>query len=319
MSKEVKVALLAVISLVVLYFGFNFLKGSDLFSSSNQYYAVYDNVDGLVVSNPVMLNGLSVGRVKDITILQARGNQLLVTIDIDRDIRLTKTSVASLADGGLLGGKLINLGIQPGAPLEDEDTLRSEKVVGLSTLLQQKASPVLDNADSLMRNLNIVTSKFKETGTILNQLLGTVDRTGLTLQATVNENRKAIAAMLTNLNTLSSSLIETEKELKPLLGKANTFADSLQALRLNETVNQANLTVARLQGLLQNLESGQGTMGKLLKDEKMYANLNQTLVDLDKLLVDFRQQPKRYVHFSVFGRKDKTGPGDTTGTGATKP
>lgn len=315
MSKEIKVALLAIVSLLVLYFGFNFLKGSDLFASSSQYYAVYDNVDGLVVSNPVMLNGLSVGRVKAIDILPARANALLVTIDIDRDIHLTKTTVASLADGGLLGGKLINLGIQPGAPLQDEDTLRSETIVGLSTLLQQKANPVLDNADSLMRNLNIVTSKFKETGTILNQLLGTVDRTGVTLQATLAENRAALAAMLTNLNALSGSLVQTEKELKPLLGKANTFADSLQALRLNETVNQANLAVARLQGLLQNLESGQGTAGKLLKDEQLYTNLNQTLLDLDKLLVDFRRQPKRYVHFSVFGRKDKTGPGDTTGVG----
>lgn len=315
MSKEVKVALLAIISLVILYFGFNFLKGSDLFSSSSQYYVVYENVDGLVVSNPVMLNGLSVGRVKAIDILQARGNALLVTIDIDSDLKLTKTTVASLADGGLLGGKLISLGIRPGAALEDQDTLRSETVVGLSTLLQQKANPVLDNADSLMRNLNVVTSKFKETGTILNQLLGTVDRTGVTLQATLAENRVALAAMLKNLNTLSASLLQTEQEIKPLLGKASSFTDSLRALRLNETVNQANQTVARLQGILQNLESGQGTAGKLLKDEQMYTQLNQTLIDLDKLLVDFRRQPKRYVHFSVFGRKDKTGPGDTTGVG----
>lgn len=315
MSKEVKVALLAIISLVILYFGFNFLKGSDLFSSSSQYYVVYENVDGLVVSNPVMLNGLSVGRVKAIDILQARGNALLVTIDIDSDLKLTKTTVASLADGGLLGGKLISLGIRPGAALEDQDTLRSETVVGLSTLLQQKANPVLDNADSLMRNLNVVTSKFKETGTILNQLLGTVDRTGVTLQATLAENRVALAAMLKNLNTLSASLLQTEQEIKPLLGKASSFTDSLRALRLSETVNQANQTVARLQGLLQNLESGQGTAGKLLKDEQMYTQLNQTLIDLDKLLVDFRRQPKRYVHFSVFGRKDKTGPGDTTGVG----
>jgi phospholipid/cholesterol/gamma-HCH transport system substrate-binding protein len=315
MSKELKVALLAVVSLVVLYFGFNFLKGSDLFSSSRQYYTIYDNVDGLVVSNPVLLNGLSVGRVKNIDILSGRNNALLVTIDITKDIQLTSATMASLADGGLLGGKVINLVISPGTPLRDEDTLRSEKVVGLSTLLQQKADPVLDNADSLMRNLNVVTSKFKETGTILNQLLGTVDRTGVALEATLTENRVALAAMLTNLNTLSASLVQTEKELKPILGKASTLADSLQALRLSQTVNEANRTVARLQGLLQNLEKGQGTAGKLLQDEKLYTNLNQTLTDLDKLLVDFRRQPKRYVHFSVFGRKDKTTPGDTTGAG----
>jgi phospholipid/cholesterol/gamma-HCH transport system substrate-binding protein len=313
LSKEVKVGLLALVAGVILYFGFNFLKGSELFSSENEYYAVYDDVGGLTVSNAVMLNGLSVGRVKDIRILQERNNALLVTLSVSKQLRLPKTTVASLADGGLLGGKTINLLVESGgAPLRDKDTLHATSAKGLQALIQERALPVLKSADSLMITMRHVVGRFDSTAYVVNRMLrtadmtlGTVNGTAKTVDAAVQENRTNLAEVLANANRLSASLVETEKELKPLLGKANSVMDSLRVISLSQALTRANATLASLQGTLADVQAGKGTAGKLLKDEAFYRNVNSTMTSLDRLLADLRQNPKRYVHFSLFGRKEK--------------
>ncbi|HEV7380591.1 MAG TPA: MCE family protein, partial [Dyadobacter sp.] len=192
----------------------------------------------------------------------------------------------------------------------DEDTLTGMKEAGISALLQEKALPLVTHADSLVRNLDIVASGFKETGLILNQVLKNYDQAGTDVQGLLKDNRKNLLAMTTNLSKLSASLVETEKELKPLLAKTGTLADSLNALRLGETVQSANKTIAELRQILASVESGKGTAGKLIKDETLYVNLNRTIVSLNKLMTNLREQPKRYVHLSVFGKKDK-GPAES--------
>jgi len=311
LSKEAKVGLMAVLALVMLYFGFHILKGSDVFSRTYKYYVVYDNIDGLTASNPVLLNGLNVGRVQEIKLLQNQKNHLLVSLDIQKGIVLPKGTVAMLADGGLLGGKVIHLSIGGSSiNLQDNDTLVGKREAGISAVLQEKALPLVTHADSLVLNLAAVAEGFKETGKILNQMIRNYDRTGNEVQGLVNENRKNLLVMTSNLNKLSESLIETEKGLKPLLAKTGSLADSLNALRLGETVQNANRTISDLRGLLTSVESGKGTAGKLIKDETLYNNLNGTVVSLNKLMTNFREHPKRYVHLSVFGKKDK-GPSES--------
>jgi phospholipid/cholesterol/gamma-HCH transport system substrate-binding protein len=166
------------------------------------------------------------------------------------------------------------------------------------------------NADSLIINLNRVVKQFDQTGYALNKLLATADKTALGINATIDQNRQAIAATLANVNALSASLIETEKGIKPILGNLLTTTDSLKALRIGQTLAQANAAVATLQKSLTALEQGQGTAGKLLKDQALYDNLNRTIVSVNKLMTNFRQYPKRYVNVSVFSKKDK-GPADS--------
>lgn len=308
-SQEVKVGLLAVITLLMLFFGFNFLKGSDFFSSNHKYTVIYDNIDGLTASNPVQINGLSVGQIRDIKILQDQGNKLLVTIEVKQGIRVTRGSRAVLADDGLLGGKLIRLGINPGTPeLEDGGRLVSAKETGLSALIKEKTLPVLNNVDSLTYQLNRVVGQFDQTGIVLNQTLRTANAGVRTLDLTVAENRAGLRATLDNVNRLSKSLIETEQQLKPILAKADTFADSLQGLQLKQTLGSVNKTVDNLQKMLAAINKGQGSIGKLTTNDSLYRNVNATTASLEKLLTDFRENPKRYVHFSLFGKKDKTAP-----------
>ncbi len=302
---------MSIFALVMLYLGFNILKGSDIFSRTFKYYVIYDNIDGLTVSNPVLLNGLTVGRVQSIKLLQEKQNHLLVTLDIQKGIALNGGTAALLADGGLLGGKVIHLSVGklPNI-LTEQDTLIGNKEAGISSLLQEKALPVVTHADSLVRNLNVVVEGFKETGLILNQVMRNYDQTGSNLNGLLSENRKNLVGITANLNKLTNSLLVTEKELQPLLAKTNTLADSLNALRIGSTLQAANQAIAELQQILAGVKAGNGTAGKLITDETLYNNLNRTMVSLNKLMTNLREEPKRYVHISVFGKKDK-GPSES--------
>ncbi len=307
-SNELKVGFLALIAFLILYFGFNFLKGNDVFSSARIYYVEYENVDGLMVSNQVMVNGIEVGKVKKVEIQPAKANKILVTLRLSQDILIPDKTVAVLSDGALLGGKIIRLRLEGKGNLPEDSFLKGETEVGVTALLKERAIPVIANADSLLVSFRQISHKFDHTGTYLNTLLKTSNETVSNINGSVNgivtDNRANIAQISANMKTLSSDLMETEKQLRPLLTKFNTVADSLNALKLGKTLKEVDATVLSLKKIVQGIERGEGSAGKLIKNDSLYLGLNKTLVDLDKLLLDFRLQPKRYIGISVFGKKN---------------
>lgn len=321
LSRESKVGILAVVTLAMLYFGFNYLKGSDFFSGDRQYHVVYNNIDGLAPSNSVLINGLSVGRVKKIEILQTQGNRLLVTLDIQKKIKLTEGTTAILADGGILGGKVIRLDVSKnGRELEGGDTLRGTQEAGIAALVKEKTLPVLNNVDSLTHNLNRIIRQFDQTALVLNRTLMAAESATGTVQLTIAENRAGIRNLLGTVNRLSADLIETERQIRPLLTSTTTFVDSLNALQLRQTLSSLNGTINNMKTMLTDIQRGQGTLGQLASDKALYVNLTNSTASLDRLLTDLRENPKRYVHFSLFGGKDKkkdaaaTPPGSSTTT-----
>jgi phospholipid/cholesterol/gamma-HCH transport system substrate-binding protein len=307
-SNELKVGFLALLAFLILYFGFNFLKGNDVFSSARIYYVEYENVDGLMVSNQVMVNGIEVGKVKKVEIQPAKANKILVTLRLSQDILIPDKTVAVLSDGALLGGKIIRLRLEGKGNLPEDSFLKGETEVGVTALLKERAIPVIANADSLLVSFRQISHKFDHTGTYLNTLLKTSNETVSNINGSVNgivtDNRANIAQISANMKTLSSDLMETEKQLRPLLTKFNTVADSLNALKLGKTLKEVDATVLSLKKIVQGIERGEGSAGKLIKNDSLYLGLNKTLVDLDKLLLDFRLQPKRYIGISVFGKKN---------------
>ena len=307
-SNELKVGFLASIAFLILYFGFNFLKGNDIFSSARIYYVEYDNVDGLMVSNQVMVNGIEVGKVKKVEIQPSKANKILVTLRLSQDIVIPDKTVAVLSDGALLGGKIIRLRLEGKGNLAEDSFLKGETEVGVTALLKERAIPVIANADSLLVSFRQISNKFDNTGTYLNTLLKTSNETVSNINGSVNgivaDNKANIAQISSNMKTLSTDLIETEKQLRPLLTKFNTVADSLNALKIGKTLKEVDATVISLKKIVQGLERGEGTAGKLIKNDSLYLGLNKTIVDLDKLLLDFRLQPKRYIGISVFGKKN---------------
>jgi phospholipid/cholesterol/gamma-HCH transport system substrate-binding protein len=307
-SNELKVGFLALLAFLILYFGFNFLKGNDVFSSARIYYVEYENVDGLMVSNQVMVNGIEVGKVKKVEIQPTKANKILVTLRFSQDIVIPDKTVAVLSDGALLGGKIIRLRLEGKGNLPEDSFLKGETEVGVTSLLKERAIPVIANADSLLVSFRQISTKFDNTGTYLNTLLKTSNETVSNINGSVNgivaDNRANVAQISANMKILSADLMETEKQLRPLLTKFNTVADSLQALRIGKSLREVDLAVVSLKKIVQGLERGEGTAGKLIKNDSLYVGLNKTLVDLDKLLLDFRLQPKRYIGISVFGKKN---------------
>ena len=305
-SKEVKVGLLALISGVILYLGFNFLKGSDFFSPNNNYYVVYDNIGGLTESNTVMLNGFAVGRVKKIELLQNQGNKLRVTLDINKDVILTDSTAAILASSSVLGGKAISLKVGPGnRVLQDEDTLIASTEKDLSEMINEKITPITENVDTALVNLNVLIKKFQAMSGNIDATLVNLRATSSTLNATLAQNQRAIQGIASNLNTLSASMNDPQTGVRPLLGKFNSFADTLSQMQLAQTVERTNRSIDNLNQMLTQINQGQGSLGKLTKNDSLYNNLNQFAANLDALVVDLKANPKRYVSISVFGRKEK--------------
>lgn len=308
-QNELKVSFLTIITFLILYFGFNFMKGNDLFVSSKYYYAEYPNVDGLLVSNAVMLNGVEVGKVKSVGLKPGTENTVLVQIRVNESLIIPDQTQAILADGALLGGKIIRLNLQGKGDLPSGSLLKSATEQGLSTLLKERAIPVLNNADSLLISFRTISSKFENTGTHLNELLKNSNETMLNLNTSVHglmdDNASNIKAISANLNKVSSDLVKLTNDLKPIVGKMDAITDSLQKVNIKQTMSHIDQLVVNIQGITKDLQNGKGTAGQLLKSDSLYHELNHTLVNLDKLLLDFRLEPKRYLNISVFGGKTK--------------
>ena len=305
-SKETKVGLLAIISFVILYLGFNFLKGKDFFSPDNQYIVIYKNVEGLTAANQVSLSGMKVGQVKKVELIA--GNRVRVTLAIRKDLPLPQGTQAILSSDGLLGGKLVRLEMGKGnGIIPVGGSLYPTSETGVSELIKEKALPLINNLDSLTRSLRVITKSFEATGSSVNGLIKNTDKTitslGTTMSSTIAENRISLAGVTANMKALSGNLIETEKSIKPLIGKFSSMADSLNALKISQAVATTQRSLDGLHRIMLGIESGQGSMGKLLKDDSLYSNINRSLADLDKLLIDFRLAPKRYVNLSLFGKK----------------
>lgn len=297
-SKEVKVGLLAVVAIALLYVGFSFLKGIDFFDPSNTYYVLYDNVDGLTESNPVKVNGYRVGRVGSITLLQeGEDTKMLVGLEVSNDLKLYDNSIALLEDEGILGGKSVTLRIQKGGSLlNDEDTLRGQVDIALTQMIKDKADPIIADVDTTLTRVNNLLGELSGSGR-------KVENTISQLQEIVLENRRDINAITANVRGLTEALNDPQNGVKPLMLELNQFADSLNSMELKQTVANANQALANLQQITRQLQAGEGSLGKLLQDDSLYVNLNKSSADLDRLLIDLRENPERYLdlRFSLFG------------------
>jgi phospholipid/cholesterol/gamma-HCH transport system substrate-binding protein len=304
-SKEFKVASLAVIAGVILYFGVRFLKGTEVFSTNNVFYVVYESVDGLTASNPVLINGLPVGYVDRIQLLQQENNQLLVTLKIDEKIILGDSTAAVLSTSDLLGSKAIVLDVKNiTQPLSEGDTLLAQKDVGIAELVQAKTLPIVDQLDTTITRINFLLAAFVQDTNRVSNTLENVEQTTFQVESMVTENRRDLNEVIRNFRQLSETLADSEQGIAPLMVKLNDVADKLNEIELQSTVMKIDSTMANLQAITRKIEQQEGTMGKLVNDDSLYVNLNQTVADLDSLLVDLKANPKRYVRFSIFGGKD---------------
>ncbi|MBF9238313.1 MCE family protein [Hymenobacter sp. BT683] len=306
MSKEIKVALLAIVAIAALVLGFNFLRGSNLLSNDRTFYATYPNVEGLNAGAPVILNGIKVGQVKNLELQPDKGNVVRVALEMQEGIVLGDSTLASLG-GTLLGSKTISLTLGRNTKtFKGGEELRTQSdagIAGLATALQARALPVLSSLDSTLRHVNGIINKDAETN-IQGTLLSARNSTEA-LQRLIESNQRNINQITTNLAQMSSALNKTTTKLDRIAVNFSELTDSLKSApvgpalrRLNATMGEAQATVTSLNRALNDQK---GSMGKLMNDTLLYNNLNATAASSNALITDFKANPKRYVHFSVFG------------------
>jgi len=303
-SKEFKIALLTIVSFTTLYLGFNYLKGQDFFSPFKTYYAVYDNIAGLTVSNPVSIQGFTVGRVSNIRLMQDRNNQILVAIDINQDIVVGKAAQAVLTSD-FLGNKAIELEIGDiSNPLDDGDTVKGVLDKGLADLLTETAQPVIDNIGITVQKFNSLLDTLAGSGDDFKEVLKNTKNLTYNLNRMVRENRENLKAISTEIVALTQELNDMIKQdIRPTLAKFEGFADSLNNLELAVTLAKTNESLENLNAILLKMQQGEGSLGKLLNDDSLYNNLNKTVMDLDSLLIHMNTYPKHF--FAPLGKKKK--------------
>ncbi|MFY8069400.1 MAG: MlaD family protein [Flavobacterium sp.] len=302
-SREIKTAVLVIISIVLFIWGYSFLKGKNLFDNSNKLFVVYENVAGLAPSAPVTLNGLTIGKVNSISINP--DGKLLVELHITTDFPISKSSIAEIYDSGLVGGRQI--AIKPN--LLDKnytvsgDYLQASSKLGLTDALAQQLEPLQAKIQELLENADVLFTN-------VNDVLDTQTRQNLkssiaSLNATLSEFSVASKNVNEMLADNKSHLNNTLKNANKVSGNFAIISDSLAKANLGQTVKNLEKTLAKVDKIMAELEQGKGTMGKLIKDETMYTNFSKTSKELELLLQDVRLNPTRYVNVSLFGKKNK--------------
>ncbi|MDL5050196.1 MlaD family protein [Oscillatoria amoena NRMC-F 0135] len=293
-SKEVRVGLFMVVSLVLLYLGFNYLKGIDFFSSRKKYYAVYDNVDQLMPSNQIFLSGVSVGRVSRIQIDQVK-RRVVVELEIDSYVRLGDSTVAIL-NGDFLGTKFIQLNVgRITRELKPKDTLRSDVAKGITDFLTETAAPVTDNLQTTLRKLNAILDNLGRNSNKLDSIFDGFKQTPVLLNKTISNANNKMDSVSASIGSLSSSIQLTLRELRPTINNLKVFSDSLKSVEMTKTLKNVEGTLARLNESLSRLSKGDNTMSKLMTEDTLYVNLNKLLVSLDSLAKHINENPKHFM------------------------
>lgn len=297
MTKEIKIALVAIVGLLIMYFGINFLKGINLFSSNTYYYITFDDVQGMGASTPIYADGYKVGTVDGIEFNYGETGPIKVKADINKELRIPAGSQAEIVKD-LMGNLQVNLllannpreRIEPGGIIAG---VINDGAMGKVAAMVPAIEKMLPKLDSILGSLNTLLAD------------------------------PAIAASLHNVQTITTNLTVSTRELNTLmvglnkqvpgminrangvLDNTNKLTSNLAALDVQGTLDQVNRTLANAEEFTNKLNSDKGTLGLLLNDPQLYHNLNATMRDADSLVVNLKQHPKRYVHFSLFGKKDK--------------
>jgi phospholipid/cholesterol/gamma-HCH transport system substrate-binding protein len=295
-TREVKVGIMVLVAILVLYYGLNFLKGIDVFSPIKYYYATYENIDGLVPSSPVYIKGYKVGQVEEVKYDFSKNNSFVIKISVINNIQLPIGTKVELYDDGLMGGKAIQLVYAPTNATQEMfasgDTIDSQIGIGLMAQLSGGLLPKIESisiqADSLIRSVRTLVQS-KE----LQQSLASIERTTADLATSSSQLKRM----------MNNDVPHIMSDVKAITTDFKQISGGLKKIDFAATFASIDHTIANLNLATDKINSQEGTIGMLLNNKDLYINLSNTASSADKLLVDLQNNPKRYVHFSLFGKK----------------
>lgn len=306
-GKEFKVGLFVVLMAAALYIGFNYLRGLDVFSPLNTYYVKYQNVSGLNKGDRIILNGLDVGSVVERKFSNDQYSEIMVTLAVDKTIKLTDSTYARLAKPDFLGGIEVQLILKPGGTriLENGDMMLGEVDGGIAELLTQEGLSAANQLTSLVNRINDVLEPFANKSDSIERAIDNFTAT--------TENIKNLSAgfearldhLQNKFDWLADSLSHSLSGIKPMTDEYTKLAENLNSIDLGSRLVKIDSVLDETKRFMAKLNSNEGTLGKLMSNDSLYNTLNQTMADLDSLFIDLRYNPKRYMHFSIFGRKNR--------------
>jgi phospholipid/cholesterol/gamma-HCH transport system substrate-binding protein len=309
-SNEVKVGATTLLTIVVFVWLFNFLKGKDFLKSTAIYYTVYDKVGGLAESSPVEINGYKVGVVRSLDFIDAKSGKLLVEFSVKKNFKLPKNTVAEIVPVSLLGGMKVQFvyGKGPGTYSEG-DTIPGRLAESLMDKIDTEIIPVKDKLSNLIVVLDSVISSVDD---IMNpefkkELRGTLthlNSTTASLDKAIGSKEKELEATLDNINKFTTMLSDNSGKMNKTFSNLETITDTLAASKISASVANLKASLEKAALLMDNLNKGKGTAGQFLTNDTLYTNLSGSLASLNLLLKDMKANPKRYVHFSIFGKKN---------------
>ncbi|WP_109698867.1 MlaD family protein [Chitinophaga deserti] len=318
-NNETKVGILTVLAVVLLVLGFNILKGRSLFSTKKTIYAVYTQVNGLQASNVVMVNGLGIGTVQSLSVMDKRAGRILVTLQINKDIEIPKNSVARIS-ADLLGTRKVEIDFgNTDEFLKNKDTIYAATDGSITDALKEQLSPLvkklettLGAVDTLLLTVNSVFDtatkhNLRQAVAGLNGTLNNLNNATRSINGMLAEGGK-ISGTFDNFSAVSANLKNNNEKISNILTNFDKASGSLANGQIDSTLTSLHSTMARLNEVAGKISSPDGSLGLLMNDKKVYNNLQGSLGSLNKLLEDLRYNPWRYVHLSVFGRKNKVVP-----------
>ena len=304
-SNEIKTALLFIFGISLFFIGFSYLKSNDVFVSDRLFYGIYDNTEGLLNGTPVTINGYEVGSVENSKLMFPSG-KIFVTFRVENDFPFSKNSIAQIYESGLIGGKALAIipAFDNAADAEYGDTLQTSVAPGLTDLVNEKLSPLQEKIESMIVHADSVLISFKNVMDIERQEA---------LRQSIDQFNDTTAALTTLTNALSSSVNDTDGALYntfDALARASENAaaitDSLKQAPLAASIRMLENSAVNLTAITTKVNAGEGTLGKLVQSDSLVNALNETNLQIQLLLQDMRLNPKRYVHFSLFGKKNTT-------------
>ncbi len=307
-SNEIKVGVVAIVTILVFIWLFNFLKGKEYFKRTNYYYTIYDKVGGLAESSPVEVNGFKVGVVQSIEFLDPVSGKLLVVFSVAKDFRLPVNTVAEIVPVSLLGGMKVQFvyGNGPGF-YKQGDTIPGRLAPSLTDKVESELVPFKEKLSSMIVTLDTVISSVDKlmNEDFRNNISGTVANLNTTtgsISRVMTSKEKDLKSTIENINKFTGMLARNSGKMDSTLTNLGSISDTLAAADIYSMITNLRNTLEKTSVMIGEMNNGKGSAGQFMKNDSLYSNLNSSLASLNVLLTDVKANPKRYVHFSVFGK-----------------